>query len=288
MGGTPAASATVDPKSRHLTSRPHCKSGVEGCFRNILAEMLVRRLPCPYAEAKSTGYLGNLGLLKVARSGNPLPRRRQVVRPAKLFGGAMSVPKARVVRGLVVTVFVATCLASGAVTSAFARGDGGGGSFGGFHGGFGGFHGCFNCGFRGGFGFGFAPAWGGGWGWGWPGWGWGWPGWSWGWPGWGWGWPGWGWGSSSGWGGPGWGWSTPSPYAGGGSPYAGGGSPYAGGGSPYAGGWSVTPPTNYDPRPSGRSCYAGPYVCPLDHPVPSGSGCYCLSNNRTHVPGRAN
>jgi hypothetical protein len=158
---------------------------------------------------------------------------------AKLSGGAMSVPKARVVRSLVVAAFAATCLTSG-VTSAFAQ-------RGGFHGGF---RGCFNCGFRGSFfAFGFAP----GWGWGWPGWGWGW-----GWPGWG---PGW---APPGWG-PGWG-STP--------------------------GW-VTPPATYASpapqaaSPSGQSCYAGAYVCPTEHPVPSGSGCYCLSNNRTRVFGRA-
>jgi hypothetical protein len=182
----------------------------------------------------------------------------------------MSVPKARVVRNLVVAAFVVSCLASG-VTSAFAQR---GGGRGGFHGGF---HGCFNCGavrFRGRFGVGFGPAWG----WGWPGWGWGWPGWGWGWgwPAWGWGWPGWSWGwpawTSSGWVSPGWGWSAPPAYAGGGFPYA--------GGSPYAGGPSS--------RPVGQSCYAGAYICPIDRVVPSGSACYCTSNNRTHVPGRAN
>ena len=41
------------------------------------------------------------------------------------------------------------------------------------------------------------------------------------------------------------------------------------------------------PQAGGQSCYAGPYVCPMDHPVASGSGCYCLGNNRTQVWGRA-
>lgn len=54
------------------------------------------------------------------------------------------------------------------------------------------------------------------------------------------------------------------------------------------------PPTAYAPPPpqsggqsSGQSCTAGPYVCPMDHPVASGSSCYCLGNDRTHVWGRA-
>ena len=185
----------------------------------------------------------------------------------------MSVPKVRLVRALVLAAFVLACLPSGA-TSAFAQRGGGRGGFVGFHSGFGGFHrgfggfrGCFNCGggrFRRGFGFGFAP------GWGWAGWGWGWPGWGWGWPGWSSGWPGW---APPGWAQPGWGWSAPVAYAGGGSPYGGGGFPYAG-----------DPP----PRPSGQSCYAGAYICPINRPVPSGSACSCMSNNRTHVPGRAN
>jgi hypothetical protein len=54
------------------------------------------------------------------------------------------------------------------------------------------------------------------------------------------------------------------------------------------------PPATYAPpvpqpgAPSGQSCYAGAYVCPMEHPVPSGSSCYCLSNNRTRIPGQAN
>jgi hypothetical protein len=51
------------------------------------------------------------------------------------------------------------------------------------------------------------------------------------------------------------------------------------------------PPTAYappsPPQSGGQSCTAGPYVCPMDHPVASGSSCYCLGNNRTQVWGRA-
>ena len=52
------------------------------------------------------------------------------------------------------------------------------------------------------------------------------------------------------------------------------------------------PPTAYAPQQSdgqsgGQSCTAGPYVCPMDHPVASGSACYCLGNNRTQVWGHA-
>jgi hypothetical protein len=53
-----------------------------------------------------------------------------------------------------------------------------------------------------------------------------------------------------------------------------------------------SPPAAYAPsapaqQSAGQSCYAGPYVCPMDHPVVSGSGCYCLGNDRTQVWGRA-
>lgn len=54
--------------------------------------------------------------------------------------------------------------------------------------------------------------------------------------------------------------------------------------------YAPPPPAAYAPPPSqsaGQSCNAGPYVCPMDHPVASGSSCYCLSNNRTQVWGRA-
>jgi hypothetical protein len=47
------------------------------------------------------------------------------------------------------------------------------------------------------------------------------------------------------------------------------------------------PPAPRPAAPSGQSCYAGAYVCPMDRPVASGSACYGLSNDRTHIPGRA-
>lgn len=57
------------------------------------------------------------------------------------------------------------------------------------------------------------------------------------------------------------------------------------------------PPVWYTPPPAvaappaasvyGQSCYAGPYVCPMDHPTVSGSACYCLSNERSRIWGRA-
>ena len=53
------------------------------------------------------------------------------------------------------------------------------------------------------------------------------------------------------------------------------------------------PPVTYASQPpqpaapAGQSCYAGAYVCPMEHAVPTGSACYCLSNNRAHIPGRA-
>jgi hypothetical protein len=56
--------------------------------------------------------------------------------------------------------------------------------------------------------------------------------------------------------------------------------------------YAPPPPMAYAPQSqaqqgTGQSCYAGPYVCPMDHPVASGSGCYCLGNDRTQVWGRA-
>ncbi len=46
----------------------------------------------------------------------------------------------------------------------------------------------------------------------------------------------------------------------------------------------------YSPAPSGegQSCYAGPYVCPMDRPVASGGPCYCIGNGGQRVSGRAN
>ena len=40
--------------------------------------------------------------------------------------------------------------------------------------------------------------------------------------------------------------------------------------------------------PRGQSCYAGPYVCPMDRPVPSGASCYCPDNSGQRAWGRAN
>lgn len=42
------------------------------------------------------------------------------------------------------------------------------------------------------------------------------------------------------------------------------------------------------PQPGGQSCYAGPYVCPMDRPAGSGGACYCPGNNGQRVWGRAN
>ena len=50
---------------------------------------------------------------------------------------------------------------------------------------------------------------------------------------------------------------------------------------------AYAPPPAPGPQAGGQSCYAGPYVCPMDHPVPSGTGCYCLGNNRAQIWGRA-
>jgi hypothetical protein len=52
------------------------------------------------------------------------------------------------------------------------------------------------------------------------------------------------------------------------------------------------PPQAYSPQSqaagSGQSCYAGPYVCPMDHPIATGAGCYCLGNGGERVWGRSN
>jgi hypothetical protein len=51
-----------------------------------------------------------------------------------------------------------------------------------------------------------------------------------------------------------------------------------------------TPPQAYAPAHAGagQMCYAGAYVCPMDRPVATGGGCYCLGNGGQHVWGRAN
>ena len=50
------------------------------------------------------------------------------------------------------------------------------------------------------------------------------------------------------------------------------------------------PPQDYSPAHTGagQMCYAGAYVCPMDRPVATGGGCYCLGNGGQHVWGRAN
>ncbi len=49
------------------------------------------------------------------------------------------------------------------------------------------------------------------------------------------------------------------------------------------------PPVIYAPAPApaGRGCYAGPYVCPLDQPTPSGASCSCPVGGNTRVYGSA-
>jgi hypothetical protein len=50
------------------------------------------------------------------------------------------------------------------------------------------------------------------------------------------------------------------------------------------------PPVYYTPpRPvnGSQTCYAGPYVCPMERPVASGAGCYCSGNYGQKVWGRA-
>jgi len=62
----------------------------------------------------------------------------------------------------------------------------------------------------------------------------------------------------------------------------------------YPAPYYYTPPPTYIPRPAaarsgpGQTCYAGPYVCPMDRPVAPGAGCYCLGNGGQRVQGRAN
>jgi hypothetical protein len=165
----------------------------------------------------------------------------------------MFAPKAWMVRSIAVAAIATTCFAAG-LPSTPAWGDGFhrggfGGFHGGFRGGFGGFHGGFGCFNCRGFGFrgGFFGF------------------------------------------GPGWGIPYGYPYAYG-YPYS---YPYPFlYGYPYGGYSSAPVPGTYAPgpqaaAPAGQSCYAGAYVCPMERPVPSGSACYCLSNNRSHVPGRA-
>ncbi len=49
------------------------------------------------------------------------------------------------------------------------------------------------------------------------------------------------------------------------------------------------PPVTYAPGPQSfaQSCVAGPYVCPLPHPFPGGSGCSCFDNTGRRIWGQA-
>jgi hypothetical protein len=55
--------------------------------------------------------------------------------------------------------------------------------------------------------------------------------------------------------------------------------------------YAPPPPQAYSQGPGpggGQACYAGPYVCPINHPVATGAGCYCLGNGGQRVWGKAN
>jgi hypothetical protein len=47
------------------------------------------------------------------------------------------------------------------------------------------------------------------------------------------------------------------------------------------------PPGATAPSQSAQSCYAGPYVCPLQYAMPAGATCSCYSNQGQPIPGRA-
>lgn len=55
---------------------------------------------------------------------------------------------------------------------------------------------------------------------------------------------------------------------------------------------AVYAPQNYSQGPApggpGQTCYAGPYVCPMDRPTATGANCYCLGNGGVRVWGKAN
>ncbi|HWL80897.1 MAG TPA: hypothetical protein VNR89_08090 [Roseomonas sp.] len=60
-------------------------------------------------------------------------------------------------------------------------------------------------------------------------------------------------------------------------------------GPPYYGppSYYVVPPVPYSrPPPYGWACYAGPYVCRLDRPVPLGAPCSCPAGGGTQAWGR--
>ena len=50
----------------------------------------------------------------------------------------------------------------------------------------------------------------------------------------------------------------------------------------------AAPPVVYEPvPPPARSCYAGAYVCPLNHATPTGGTCSCPTNNGGRASGHA-
>lgn len=60
--------------------------------------------------------------------------------------------------------------------------------------------------------------------------------------------------------------------------------------SPDPGYITQVPSAAGTPAPSGasaQSCNAGPYVCPMEVPVPSGARCYCPGNSGQRVYGSA-
>jgi hypothetical protein len=50
---------------------------------------------------------------------------------------------------------------------------------------------------------------------------------------------------------------------------------------------TYAPPPAYPPPSRGQSCYAGAYVCPMDHPTAPGNACYCPGNGGERVWGHA-
>ena len=72
--------------------------------------------------------------------------------------------------------------------------------------------------------------------------------------------------------------------------------PPAGYSAPPPAAYNAPPPAAYAPQQSdaapapsaaGQSCYAGAYVCPMDHPIPSGANCYCPGNGGDRIWGHA-
>jgi hypothetical protein len=51
--------------------------------------------------------------------------------------------------------------------------------------------------------------------------------------------------------------------------------------------YAVPPAYTSGPPPLAQACFAGPLVCPLDRPTPSGDSCSCIANG-ARAWGRAN